>query len=126
MRFRADITRGLEVFVEALFAGNRDKKDARTGDRDTARSRHGYIILYYGCPLIWKSHLQSEIALSSTESEYTGLSYALREAITLLELLEELKEQGFRVDQTKASIQCKVFEHNSGAIEIAKNPKWHP
>ena len=77
MRFRADITRGLEVFVDASFAGNWDKKDAQTGDRDTARSRHGYIILYYGCPLIWKSQLQTEIALSSMESEYTGLSYAL-------------------------------------------------
>ena len=48
MRFRADITRGLEVFVDASFAGNWDKKDAQTGNRDTARSRHGYIILYYG------------------------------------------------------------------------------
>ena len=61
MRFRADITHGLEVFVDASFAGNWGKKDAQTGDRDTARSRHGYIILYYGCPLIWKSQLQTEI-----------------------------------------------------------------
>ena len=126
MRFRADITRGLEVFVDASFAGNMDKQDAQTGDRDTARSRHGYIILYYGYPLIWKSQLQMEIALSSTESEYTGLSYALREAILLMALLEELKEQGFPVDQTKVSIQCKVFEDNSGAIEIAMNHKWCP
>ena len=126
MWFRADITRGLEVFVDALFAGNWDKKDAQTGDRDTTRSRHGYIILYYGCPLNWKSQLQMEIALSSTESEYTGLSYALREAIQLMSLLNELKEQGFPVDQTKAMIQCKVFEDNSGAIEIATNYKWHP
>ena len=91
-----------------------------------ARSRHGYIILYYGCPLIWTSQLQTEIAPSSTESEYTGLSYALREAIPIMTLLEELKEQGFPVDKTKASIQCKVSEDNSGAIEIATNHKWHP
>ena len=102
IRFKADITRGLEVFVDASFAGNWDKQDAKTGDRDTARSRHGYIILYYGCPLIWKSQLQMEIALSSTESQYTGLSYVLREAIPLMTLLEELKEQGFPVDRTKA------------------------
>ena len=126
MRFRADITRGLEVFVDASFAGNWDKKDAQTGDRDTARSRHGYIILYYGCLLIWKSQLQTEIALSSMESEYTGLSYALCEAIPLMSLLDELKECGFSVDQTKATVQCKVFEDNSGAIEIATNHKWRP
>ena len=84
IRFRADITRGLEVFVDASFAGYWYKQDAQTGDRDTARSRHGYIILYYGCPLIWKSQLQMEIALSSTESKCRGLSYALREAIPLM------------------------------------------
>ena len=126
IRFKADITRGLEIFVDASFAGNWDKQDAQTGDRDMARSRHGYIILYCGCPLIWKSQLQIEIALSSTESEYTGLSYVLHEAIPLMTLLEELKEQGFPVDKRKASIQCKVFEDNSGAIEIATNHKWHP
>ena len=76
--------------------------------------------------MIWKSQLQTEIALSSTESEYTGLSYALREAIPLMTLLEELKEHGFPVDRTKASVQCKVFEDNSGAIEIATNHKWRP
>ena len=32
MRFRADITCGLEVFVDASFAGNWDKQDAQTGD----------------------------------------------------------------------------------------------
>ena len=126
MWFRADITCGLEVFVDASFAGNWDKNDAQTGDHDTARSQHGYIILYYGCPLIWKSQLQTEIALSSTESEYTGLSYALREAILLMSLLDEMKEKGFPVDQTKATIQCKLFEDNSGAIEIVTNHKWHP
>ena len=126
MRFCADITGGLEVLVDASFAGNWDKKDAQTGDRDTARSRHGYIILYYRCPLILKSQLQTEITLSSTESEYTGLSYALREAIPLLSLLDELKEHGFSVDQTKAMIQCKVFKDNSGAIQIATNNKWRP
>ena len=60
------------------------------------------------------------------ESEYTGLSYALREAIPLMSLLDELKERGFPVDQTKATVQCKVFEDNSGAIETATNHKWRP
>ena len=126
MRFRADITHGSEAFVNASFAGNWDKKDAQTGDHDMARSRHGYIILYYGCPLIWKSHIQTEIALSSTESEYTGLSYTLCEAIPLMSLLNKFKEHRFSVDQTKATVQYKVFEDNSGAIEIATNHKWRP
>ena len=64
---------------------------------DTARSQHGYVIKYAGCPLLWKSQLQTEIALSSTESEYTGLSYALRDAIPIMELLKELKSEGFPI-----------------------------
>ena len=70
--------------------------------------------------------MQTEVALSSTESECTGLSYVLCEAILLMSLLDELKEIGFPVDQTKATVQCKVFEDNSCAIEIATNHKWRP
>ena len=66
-------------------------------DRDTACSRHGYIIKYMGCPIIWKSQLQTEIALSSTESEYTGLSYALREAIPIMSLLQEMQNFGLQI-----------------------------
>ena len=66
---------GLEVYVDADFAGNWDPKE--TQDRDTARSRHGYFIMFANCPILWKSQLQTECALSSTESEYTGISYAL-------------------------------------------------
>ena len=61
----------LKVYVDADFAGNFDKNESHL--RDTARSRHGYVIMYEGVPT-WKSQLQPEIALSSTESEYTGLS----------------------------------------------------
>lgn len=72
---KPDPSKGLEIYVDAVFSGNWIPKEAR--DRDTARSRHGYYITYAGCPIVWKSQLQTEIALSSTESEYTGLSYAL-------------------------------------------------
>eukprot|EP00978_Attheya_sp_CCMP212_P041667 scaffold241829_cov35-Attheya_sp.AAC.2 len=58
-------------------------------DIDTARSRHGYIIMYAGCHILWKSQMQTEFALSTTESEYTGLSYALRSAILIMEQLKE-------------------------------------
>jgi hypothetical protein len=76
----------LEVFVNASFCGDWDHPKEATTDRDTARSRHGYIINYAGCPLLWKSQLQTEVALLSTESKYTGLSYALRDAIPVMEL----------------------------------------
>jgi hypothetical protein len=73
-----------------------DPKEAAL-DRDTARSQHGYIIKYAGSPLLWKSQLQTEIAMSTTESEYTGLSYALRDAIPVMELLKEMKSYGYPI-----------------------------
>ena len=68
--------RGLEVRIDADFEENWNRSDSE--ERDSARSRHGYVIMYEGFPILHKSQLQTEIALSSTESEYTGISYALR------------------------------------------------
>ena len=79
---RPDPSKGLEVYCDADFAGNWDPALAGE-DIDTARSRHGFIISYAGVPLLWKSSLQGEIALSSTESELIGLSTALRTAIPI-------------------------------------------
>ena len=79
-----------------------------------------------GCPILWKSQLQGEISLSSTESEYNGLSYALRDAIPIMELLKEMKRRGFNIAHTKAKMHCKVFEDNSGALEMLKVDKYQP
>jgi hypothetical protein len=115
----------LELYCDADFAGNWDSHEAGH-DRDTARSRHGYIIMYANCPIVWKSQMQTEIALSSTESEYTGLSYALREVIPIMELLKEMKEHGFPVRTAGSKVHCRAFEDNTGALEIAKTHKYRP
>ena len=56
----------LDVCVDADFAGNWDPKE--TKHKSTAKSRHGCFANCAGCPTTWKSQLQNEIALSSTES----------------------------------------------------------
>ena len=82
--------------------------------------------MYAGCPIVSKSQLQTEIALSTTEAKYTGLSYALREVIPLMELLKEMKEKRFNFLDHKLKVHCRVFEDNSGAIEMAVVNKWRP
>jgi hypothetical protein len=67
----------LEVFVDAW-----DRTGA-TNHRDTAMLQHGKIHL-----LLLKSPLQTDIAMSSTECTYTGLSHALQDAIPIVELLK--------------------------------------
>ena len=46
--------------------------------------------MYAGCPLVWASKLQTEVALSTAESEYIALSTALREVIPAMNLMREL------------------------------------
>ena len=82
--------------------------------------------MYQGCPLTWKSQLQTEIALSSTESKYTGLSHALRETIPIMKIFKEMKAYGFNIPHTTPNIKCEVFEDNSGALEMAKTHKFRP
>ncbi|KAI2507905.1 hypothetical protein MHU86_6563 [Fragilaria crotonensis] len=115
----------LEVFVDASFCGDWDPVEAAT-DRDTARSRHGYIINYAGCPLLWKSQLQTEIALSTTESEYTGLSYALRDAIPIMELLKEMKSRGYPIATAQAKFTSSLPRLRGQQWRMAKVHKYRP
>jgi hypothetical protein len=114
----------MEVIVDADFSGNWD--GAESHNRDTARSRHGCIIMHAGCPVSWKSQLQTEMALSSTESEHAGSSCALRDAIQTMELLKEMKKLGFPIQSTVPKMHCKIFEDNSGALEMATTHKHRP
>jgi len=114
-----------KVSVDANFCGNWDQSEA-VEDANTARSRHGFLISYAGCPLMWKSKMQPEIALSSTESEVICLSEVLRSVIPLMDLVKELKGQGFPITELIPKIFCKVYEDNSGALEIATVFKLRP
>jgi hypothetical protein len=113
------------AYCDADFAGNWNQEIAEQ-DSSTARSRSGYVVMYSGCPLVWGSRLQTEIALSSTESEYICLSQTLREVLPLMALVEELSKAGFDLMHDAPIVHCKVFEDNSGALEMAKVPKMRP
>lgn len=117
-----------DVYVDASFTGDWDPDNAEW-DPDTARSRTGYVILYASCPVIWASKLQSEIALSTTESEYLAISTATREVLPLMELIQEMQNHGCGLTATTPQLHCRVFEDNTGAVELAssvKNPKMRP
>ena len=53
--FRPDLSRGLECFVDADFAGG-----WKNGDHDcpeSVLSRTGFVIMYAGCPITWVSKM---------------------------------------------------------------------
>lgn len=114
-----------ECFVDADFCGNWNEDDP-SYNRDTARSRTGFVIKYAGCPIVWYSKLQTEIALSTTAAEYVALSQSMREVIPMMNLYREFKEHSLLPDTEPPTVYCTVFEDNEGAIELAKTPKMRP
>ncbi|KAK2997449.1 hypothetical protein RJ639_025454 [Escallonia herrerae] len=101
--FDCDGTKGeVSGFVDSDYAG----------DLDSRRSTTGYIFIFYGGPICWKSVLQSTTALPTTEAEYMALTEAAKEALWLKGLVEEL---GFK--QRGVLLQCE----SQSALDLAKN-----
>ena len=102
-----DMSRGIECFVDADFAGNWRPEDAE--DRTSSLSRTGFVIFFWECPITWIPKLQTENALSTTEAEYIALSHSIRELIPFRNLNLGLQT---RLDllPSNTTISCKVFE----------------
>ena len=120
--YKNDKTRGLECYVDADFAGNWDKADSENAENYFSRT--GYVIMYTGCPLVWARKLQTEVALSTAESEYIALSTALREVIPAMNLMRELNVI-FPVNLVKPGF-CLVHEDNQSCIAMANSKKMTP
>ena len=43
-----------------------------------------------------------------------------------MQLLKEMKDRGYDVKSSKPKVTCKLFEDNSGALELARFPKMRP
>ena len=78
----------MECYVDADFAGGWQQLDADV--TDNVMSRTGFIIMYANCHLFWSIKLKTDIALITSEAEYTALSSELREVIPLMTLMEEI------------------------------------
>ena len=107
----------MDCYVDADFGGlyRREPDD----DPNSVRSRTGYIIMLGGCPLTWKSQLQSEICLSTLESEYVALSASLRTLLPLKRLLLEVVTALQLPAEIISSICCRAFEDNNGCLIMA-------
>jgi hypothetical protein len=121
--YKPNLKRGLEVFVDANFAGGWDPEDAENADN--VYSCTGYDICYAGCPMFWQSKLQTEIALSTTEAEYIALLQALRETLPMTNLMREMNVI-FPLYLPKPKFVLKVQEDNQSCIAMTNNPKFTP
>ena len=107
----------LDCHCDADFAGNYHKDDNQ--DPATLRSRTGFVITFGSIPVLWKSKVQTEIALSTMEAEYIALSTAMRSLIHLRALLFEI-DQGFKLGfGSRMSTISTVFEDNRACQILA-------
>ena len=124
----------LDLYVDADFAGLFGVEESR--NPESVRSRTGYIIFLGKWPLLWKSQLQSHLSQSTTEAEYSALSYSLKTFLPLKALIMEVFSALNIGSLTKPMIHARVFEDNQSAYYLATNQritnrtkyfltKWH-
>jgi Reverse transcriptase (RNA-dependent DNA polymerase)/Integrase core domain/GAG-pre-integrase domain len=86
------------------------------GDTATRKSTSGYIFCMAGGAISWSSKKQAVVALSSTESEYVGLSLAAKEAVWLRRLVG-----GIGISEIYNGEPVTIFADNQGSIKLAEN-----
>ena len=123
MILKPDSSKGIQCYVDADFAGGYTQ--ATCSEPISVFSRTGFVIFYYGCPIVWVSKLQSEICLSTVEAEYVALSQAMRELIPFIDQSKEI-DSVFGQETDTPEVHCTVFEDNNGALELATKPRYRP
>ena len=111
---------GGTVVYGVCFGGNRDECDLVgycdadfAGDLDTRRSTTGYVFVYNGGAISWSSRRQQTVAASTTEAEYMAAAAAIKEALWLQKLLNDL------LIRTGTIV---IRADNQGAIKLLQNP----
>ena len=115
----------LDLYADSDFAGLWNLEEPT--DPICTRSRTGYIVTIGNVPLVRKSKLQTETALSTMESKYIALSTSMRELVFLRALLDEVKvilDLGKGVNTALS----RVFEDNDACRKVASStmPKMTP
>ncbi|KAI3780168.1 hypothetical protein L2E82_10129 [Cichorium intybus] len=88
-------------------------------DRDSGRSRSGWVFLLNGGAVTWKISKQETVADSTCESEYIAASEASKEPAWLKNFIGDLG--------VVLSIQepLELFCDNEGAVALTKEPRDH-
>ena len=84
------------------------------------------MITLGGCPLLWKSVLQTETSVSTMMAEYVALSTAMREMLPLNRLVESIAKVVTLDANVVVTTKSDVFEDNNGALTVATLPRITP
>jgi len=108
LTFRKQKEMALEAYSDSDFADMKNK----------SRSTTGCLITFNGTPILWKSALQKEVVLSSTEAEYMALTHTSRGLRLITNILDELRPftgldlmKGIKTFVDNKSTICLVNDH---------------
>lgn len=121
IKFVPNLDEGLNCFVDADFAGLYGYEDDQ--DPVSVKSRTGFTLTLFGCPVIWASKLQMEITLSSTAAEYVAFSMAMRELLPMKAMLREIGTKLHLAFAMKSLVRSTIFEDNQGCLSMVNVPK---
>ena len=107
----------IDVYVDADFAGLWPHEDKN--DHTCVKSRMGFIICVSNCPVIWISKLQNKIALSTMESEYIALSYAMQSVLPFKTAVFAVSKAIGLSNECSTMFKTTVWEDNAGALTLA-------
>ncbi|RVW39094.1 Retrovirus-related Pol polyprotein from transposon RE1 [Vitis vinifera] len=105
--FKKTLSREVEVFTDADWAGSLTDQ----------RSTTGYCSYVWGNLVTWRSKKQSVVARSSAEAEFRAMAHGICEGMWLQRILKEL---GI-ISNSTMTVLCD----NKATISIAKNPVQH-
>ena len=122
----------LNAYCDSDFAGR--WHESTTHLRESVLSRTGYVLMFCGCPILWASKLQTEIALSSTEAELYALSSCMRVILPMRRVFKEISRLSFITNLTlngskilsHALKPTKVYEDNQSCIIVATSDHIKP
>ena len=115
----------IDCFVDADFAGLWNQEEAI--DPICVKLRTSILLTLGNVPLLWKSKLQTETALSTMESEYIALSQGMRELVSMRSLFDEVS-RNLQIDTASTTRLSRVFEDNKACRKLASSimPKLTP
>jgi hypothetical protein len=108
----------IDCYVDADFAGLWPHEDKN--DPTCVKSRTGFVICISDCPVIWSSKLQTDIATSTMEAEYNGLSLCMRDLLPFKRLFLAVANGIGLADDVLTTFKTTVWEDNNGALTLAK------
>ena len=123
MIYRPDSSRGLWCYVDTDFSGGWKDDDQKSPE--SVLSRTSFVTMYSGCQIHWGSKIQTEISLSTTESNYIALSTSTWELITFMSLMKETAGL-FGILTKDPVFRCALWKDNERCITVAKIPQFTP